>query len=119
MTVTKKRAELFPHIEGWLNKTVASSTGYSSSELIFGERSPSIFVKMLPEVKTENSDIEDIDTKLKRVFSRIKRKAVEREKRRKKRNTSWNGNLDKRFLVKCQNHSDATKIVIDKFMHLY
>jgi len=50
---------------------------------MFGERKPSIFDKMLPELKQDTSDIEDLDTKL----ERIKRKAVERERRRKKGNT--------------------------------
>jgi len=34
----KKWAELLPHIDGWLNKTVASSTGYAPLELMFGEK---------------------------------------------------------------------------------
>jgi hypothetical protein len=89
----KKWAELIPHIEGWLNKTVASSTGYSPSELMFGDRTPSIFDNMLPELKQDASDIEDLDIKLERAFSRIKRKAAERERRRKKGNTSWNPKL--------------------------
>jgi predicted transposase YdaD len=58
-------------------------TGYSPSELMFGEKKPSIFDKMLPKLKQDTSNIEDLDTKLKR----IKRKAVERG-RRKKGNTT-------------------------------
>jgi len=48
----KKWAELLPRTQGWLNKTVASSTGYSPSELMFGDRKPSIFDKMFSELKT-------------------------------------------------------------------
>jgi hypothetical protein len=81
----KKRAALLPHIEGWLNKRVASSTGYSSSELIFRERTPSIFYKMLPELKPDNSDIENLDTKLKRAFSRIKKESCGKRKKKKER----------------------------------
>jgi predicted nucleic acid-binding protein len=51
-------------------------------ELIFGERKSSIFDKLLPERKQDNSDIEDLDAKLERTFARIKRKAVERETRK-------------------------------------
>ena len=115
----KKWAELLPHIEGWLNKTVASSTCYSPSELMFGGRKPSMFGNMLPLPKQDTSDIEDLDIKLERVFSRIKRKAADRERRRKKGNTNWNSKLEDRVLIKGQNQSDTAKGVIDKFMHLY
>jgi len=84
----KKWAELLPHIEGWLNKTVASSTGYSPLELMFGDRKPSIFDNMLPELKQDTSNFEDLGTQLERTFSRIKRKVAERERRRKKGNTT-------------------------------
>jgi hypothetical protein len=84
----KKWAELLPHIEGWLNKTVA--------RLMFGDRKPSIF-DMLPELKQDTSDIEDSEIKLEREFSRIKRKAAERERTRKKGNTSWNPKLEDRI----------------------
>jgi hypothetical protein len=114
----KKWAELLPHIEGWLNKTVASSTGYSPSELMSGGRKTSIF-DILPEVKQYTSDIEDLDIKLERAFLRIKRKAAERERRRKKGNVTWNPKLENRVLIKGQNQSDAAKGVIDKCMHLY
>jgi hypothetical protein len=82
---------------------------------MFGERKPSIFDKMLPELKQDTSDIEDLDTK----FERIKRKAAERERRRKKGNTTWNPKLEDRVLIKGQNQSDAARGVIDKFMHMY
>jgi len=78
-----------------------------------------MFDKMLPEVKQDTSDIEDLDTKLERTFSRIKRKAAERERRRKKGNTSWNPKLEVRVLIECQSQSDTTKVVIDKFIYVY
>jgi transposase InsO family protein len=49
----KQWAELVPHIEGWLNNTVASLTGYSSSELMFGDRKPNMFGNMFPELKQD------------------------------------------------------------------
>jgi hypothetical protein len=64
----KKWAELLPHIEGWLNKTAASSTGYSLSELMSGGRKPSIFDNILLEVKQNTSATEDLDIKLERAF---------------------------------------------------
>ena len=115
----KKRVELLPHIEGWLNKTVASSTGYSPLELMFGCSKPSDFDNMLQKPKQNALDVEELDTKLERAFSRMKRKAAERERRRKRGNAIWNPKLVDKVLAKGQNQSDAAKGVIDKFMHVY
>jgi len=49
----------------------------------------------------------------------MKRKAVERERKRKRGNANWNPELGDKVLVKCQNQSDAAKGEIDKFMHVY
>jgi len=49
----------------------------------------------------------------------IKRKAVEREWRRKKGNASWNPKLEDGVLINGQNQSDAAEGVIDKFGHVY
>jgi len=46
----KRWADLLPQIEQWLNKTVASSTGYAPVELIFNAKRPDIFAKFLPEL---------------------------------------------------------------------
>jgi hypothetical protein len=115
----KKWADLLPHIEGWLNKTVASSTGYSPLELMFGERKPSIFDSLLRVVNQDTPDSEGLDVKVERAFARIKRKAAERERRRRRGNVTWNPKLGDKVLVRVQNQSDAAKGVIDKFMHLY
>jgi hypothetical protein len=82
---------------------------------MFGEEKPSIFDKMLPELKHDISDIEDLDTKL----ERIKGKAAERERRIKKGNTTWDPKLEGRVLIKSQNQSDAARCAIDKFMHVH
>jgi hypothetical protein len=77
-----KVGKLFPHIEEWLNKT--DKRGYSPTQLMFRETKHGIFDKMLPELKCDTLDIEDLDIKLERAFSRIKRKAVERKKEGRK-----------------------------------
>jgi hypothetical protein len=48
---------------------------------MFREKKHGIFDKMLPELKYDTLDIEDLDIKLERAFSRIKRKAAERNKK--------------------------------------
>jgi hypothetical protein len=115
----KKWAELLPYTEGWLNKTVQSSTRYAPLELMFGCSKPSLFDNMLPDLKQSNLDIEELDTKLEQAFSRMKRKAAERERKRKKGNANWNPKLQDKVLVKGQNQSDTAKSIIDKFMHMY
>ena len=115
----KKWVELLPHIEGWLNITVASSIGYSPLELMFGCSKPSVFDNKLPKPKQNTLDVEEMDTELERAFSRMKRKAAERERRRKRGNAIWNPKTGDKVLVKGQNQSDAAKGIIDKFTHMY
>jgi len=115
----KKWAELLPHIEGWLNKTIASSMGYSPLELMFGKNKPSIFENMLPELKQNTLEVEELGAKFERAFLRMERKSVERGRKRKRGNANWNPELGDKVLVKCQNQSDAAKGVIDKSMHVY
>jgi hypothetical protein len=55
---------------------------------------------------------------LERAFARTKRKATERE-RRKKGNTNWNPHVKNRVLVESQNLSDAVAGVIVKFKRVY
>jgi hypothetical protein len=55
---------------------------------------------------------------LERAFARIKRKATEREGR-KKGNANWNQHVKNRVLVESQNLSDAVAGVIVKFKHVY
>ena len=81
-----------------------------SPKELSGDRKPSIFDSMLPERKQDTSDIEDLDIKLEMAFSRIKRKATERERRRERGNTSWNPMLEDRVLIKGQNQSEAAKV---------
>jgi hypothetical protein len=94
----KRWAELIPHIEEWLNKTVASSTGYSPVELMFGDKRPGIFEKLLAQLKENTAGTEALEAKLERAFARIRRKAAERDRRRKKGNTNWNPCVNDRVL---------------------
>ena len=88
-------------------------------ELMFGCSKHSLFDNMLPDLKQNNLDVEELDTKLERAFSKTKRKAAEKERKRKKGNANWNPKLQNKVLLKGQNQSDAAKGIIDKFMHVY
>jgi len=86
---------------------------------MFGKNKPNIFQNMLPEFKLKTLDVEELDAKLERAFLRMKRKAADRERKIKKVNANWNSELGDTVLVKCQKQSDAAKVVIGKFMHMY
>jgi hypothetical protein len=86
---------------------------------MFGKNKPNSFQNMLPELKLKYLDVEELDANLERAFLRMKRKAADRERKRKKGNANWNPELGDTVLVKCQNQSDAAKGVIDNFMHVY
>jgi hypothetical protein len=47
-------AELIPHIESWLNNTVANATGFTPAELMFLGKGPKIFEDFLPETLEGN-----------------------------------------------------------------
>jgi hypothetical protein len=74
---------------------------------------------MLPDLKQKKLGVEQLDTKLNRTLSRVKRKAAKRERKRKKGKCYWNPKLQDKVLVKGQYQSDAAKGIINKFMHVY
>ena len=45
----RKWVELIPHIESLLNNTIASATGFTPTELMFGGKGANIFKESLPE----------------------------------------------------------------------
>ena len=64
----RKWAELIPHIESWLNNTVASATGFTHAELMFGGKGPNIFEDFLPEGPEGGPVLEDLQTKITRPY---------------------------------------------------
>jgi hypothetical protein len=64
----QKWAELIPHIENWLNNTVASATLYTPVELLFGAERNNLFQKCLPSLPTKEMKHEEIRRKLQRLM---------------------------------------------------
>jgi len=56
----RKLAELISHIELRLNNTVASATGFTPAELMFGDKGPNIFEDFLPEAPEGEPVLEDL-----------------------------------------------------------
>jgi hypothetical protein len=98
----KKWAELLPHIEGWINNTVASGTGYTPTELMYGVKRPNILDKLMPKVQELEQEEEDIAAKLEAAYARMRQKAAARERRQKKGNTTWTPKLNEKVLVRTQ-----------------
>jgi len=73
---------------------------------------------MLPELKQNTLEFEELGAKLERAFLSLKRKTVERGRKRKRGNANWNPKLGDKVLVKCQNQSGAARGVIDTVMHV-
>jgi hypothetical protein len=59
-----------PHIEEWINNTVASGTGYTSQELIHGVKRPNVFDKFVPKVQGLEQEEEDIAAKLQAAYKK-------------------------------------------------
>jgi ribonuclease HI len=97
----KNWAELLPQIEQWLNRTVASSTGYAPIELIFGAKKPDIFAEFIPRLE-DVLDEEELGTKVLKAYTKMKEKAFKRDKKRKAGNSDWAPKLNDKVLVKIQ-----------------
>jgi hypothetical protein len=80
----KKWAELLPHIDEWINNTVASGTGYTPTELMYGVKSPNVFDKVMPKVQALVQEEEDIAAKWDAAYAKMRQKAAARERRQKK-----------------------------------
>jgi len=115
----KKWAELLPHIEKWINNTVASETGYTPTEIMYGVKRPSVFDKVMPKVQGIEHEEENITAKLEAAYKKMKQKAEARQRRRKKGNAVWAPKLNEKVLVKTQPVSDAIKGMTSKFMHVF
>jgi hypothetical protein len=115
----KKWAELLPHIEGWVNNTVSSGTGYTPTELMYGVKRPNVLDKIMPKVQGPEQEEEDIAAKLEAAYAKMRQKAAVRERRQKKGNVIWTPKLNDKVLVRTQPMSDAIKGVTSKFMHVF
>jgi hypothetical protein len=115
----KQWGQLLQHIERWVNNTVASSTGYTPCELMYGTERPNIFSKLTPKVEGPDQETEAIEQKLENAYARMRKRALAREKRRKRGKANWEPQLQERVLVKVQPVSDAIKGITSKFMNVY
>ena len=109
---------LLPHTENWMDKSVCSTTGYTPSELMSGTERPNVFRKMVQKESWSVQEGGGIE-KIRRAYVKMKKRAMTREKRRKRGNAEWNPELNEKVLVKTQPMSDAVRGITSKFLHLF
>jgi hypothetical protein len=112
----KKWPELTPQIESWLNTTVSDSTGFTPVELMFNEKRPDLFAKILSKTKDQQPDTGSLQDKLTLAYLTMKQKAEKRKRRRKLGGTKWEPKLNEKVLLKCQPTSDAALGITAKFL---
>ena len=115
----RKWAELIPHIESWLNNTVASATGITPAELMFGGKGPNIFEDFLPEAPEGEAVLKDLQTKIAKAYEKMIGKIDVRKKNKKKGKVHWKPKVNDKVLLMTQQVSDATAGVTAKFLHPY
>lgn len=115
----KKWAEILPYIENWINNTVASATGYTPTELMYGSKRCSVLNKIMPSLPALDREDEGIDKKLEKAYSKMRKRAEARGKRRKRGNVTWAPKVNDKVLVKQQPMSEAVKGITSKFMYVY
>ena len=74
-------AELLPYIQNWINNTV---TGCTPSELMYGSKRTNTFRKLMPKAQLLEQEEEEIAVNLENAYAKMRRRAVAREKRRKR-----------------------------------
>jgi hypothetical protein len=115
----RKGAELLPRIEERLNTRVSDSTCFTPVELLFETRKPDLFEKILSILPENLPEPETIGDKVMKAYARMRKKARDREERRKMGNKTWEPKVKEKVLVKAQPASDAAVGVTAKFIHPY
>jgi hypothetical protein len=115
----KRWVELVPHIETWLNSTVSSSTGFAPIELMFGAPRPNPFDKLIPTSPDGPRPRDSLEEMIKKAYAKIRNRAADRERRRKKNKCNWEPQVGDVVLIRNQPQSDAARGVAGKFQHSF
>jgi hypothetical protein len=114
----KTWAELLPHIESWINHTVASSRGYTPGEIMYGSERCNVISKLVPNLQNLDQE-EGIEEKLEKAYCKMRNRAEIWERRRKLGNAKWEPKMNEKVLIKTQPVSEAVKGIKAKFTYLY
>jgi hypothetical protein len=111
----RKWVELVPHIETWLNNTVAGATRYTPVELLFGADRKNLFQKCLPQIPTGMTREEEVQEKITRAYERMRQRIQKRRNKRRCGNSKWKPTINAKVLVRVPHNSDASVGFTGKF----
>jgi transposase InsO family protein len=112
----RKWAELIPHIERWINQTIASATNYTPVELLFEAERPNLFQQYLPKLPAEMTGEDEIQVKIEKAYQRMKQRIYNRRNQRRSRGMKWKPVVNEKVLIRSQPISDAIAGVTGKFI---
>jgi hypothetical protein len=115
MQIIGNGLELVPHIEYWLNNTVASTTQYTPLEILSGASGNNLFQKYLPLLPEGMTKDDEVQEKIVKAYERMKQKIQKRSKRRRG-NSKWKPVMNEKVLVRNHHNSDAVAGVTGKFI---
>jgi hypothetical protein len=115
----KKWPELVPHIQDWLNSSVAETTGCVPIELLDGKFRPDIFRNILKKRSDQIPTEDTVAEKVLKAYARAKVKAEKRNLKRKTGKSQWLPKINDLVLVKSQLISDVVQGVTVKFQRPY
>jgi len=111
--------ELLSHIEGWLNRTLFHSTGYSPVELIFVSSRSDLFEEFLKKGSEQKKTVDSLQEKVLKAYVRMKEKAAKRNKRGKNSSLKWKPQVGDLVLAKSHAVADAANGITKKFARPY
>jgi hypothetical protein len=115
----KKRPELIPYIEAWLNQTTSDATEFTPHELMYGGEASRLFGEILPALPEGETEPLTLEEKESRVFARLKKRAEERSRRKKHGRRKWDPVVGEAVLVETLHISDSNRGVTQKFLRPY
>jgi hypothetical protein len=86
---------------------------------MYGTERVNVISKLVPNLPNLDQEGESIEEKLEKAYGKMRKRAEDRERLRKRGNTRWEPRMNEKVLIKTQPMSDAVKGITAKFMYLY
>jgi hypothetical protein len=97
----------------WINQSVASSTGYTPTELMEGKSRPDLFASILRKDPGQLPQEESTEDKALKAYAPLKLKADRRNRQKKQGRHQWDPQVGDLVLAKQQAVSEASVVVRD------
>jgi len=94
-------------------------TGFTPVELLYQAKKPNLFEGVLTKSPKNVPTPETIGEKVRKAYTRMRKKARDRQERRKTGNKTWEPKVGDKVLVRAQPTSDAVVGVTAKFIRPY